>query len=128
METSSRSLFFWTKKGISVTTRYSFFSVDSCTTLPLIFTEPRPSLYASKIPLRPIIEPPVGKSGPGKTFMISANEVSELSINKFNASEISDKLCGAMFVAIPTAIPEEPFTKRPGKSPGRTEGSCKEPS
>ena len=111
-----------------MTTRYSFFSVDSLTIFPLIFTEPRPSLYASKIPLRPIIEPPVGKSGPGKTFMISANEVSGLSINRLRASEISERLCGAILVAIPTAIPEEPFTKSPGKSPGRTEGSCKDPS
>ena len=108
--------------------RYSFFSVDSCTTLPLIFTEPRPSLYASKIPLRPIIAPPVGKSGPGKTFIISAKDVSGLSIIRFSASEISERLCGAIFVAIPTAIPDEPLTKRPGRRPGRTEGSCNEPS
>ena len=75
-----------------------------------------------------MIVPPVGKSGPGNTSIISAKEIEGLSINKFKASDTSDKLCGAIFVAIPTAIPEEPFTKRPGKSPGRTEGSCKEPS
>ena len=33
-----------------------------------------------------------------------------------------------MLVAIPTAIPEEPFTRRPGRRPGKTEGSVNEPS
>ena len=72
--------------------------------------------------------PPVGKSGPGKTFISSAIDTEGLSINKFNASNTSERLCGAILVAIPTAIPDEPFTKRPGKRPGRTVGSCNEPS
>ena len=38
-------------------------------------------------------------------------------------STISFRLCGAMFVAIPTAIPDEPFTRRFGNTDGRTSGS-----
>ena len=33
------------------------------------------------------------------------------------------RLCGAIFVAIPTAIPLEPLTKRFGNLDGRTTGS-----
>jgi hypothetical protein len=33
-------------------------------------------------------------------------------------------LCGGMFVAIPTAIPEVPLTSRLGNRAGRTSGSC----
>ena len=35
----------------------------------------------------------------------------------------SPKLCGAILVAIPTAIPEAPLTKRFGNWDGKTEGS-----
>lgn len=35
----------------------------------------------------------------------------------------SAKLCGGMLVAIPTAIPEAPFTNRFGKRAGKTVGS-----
>ena len=35
----------------------------------------------------------------------------------------SVKLCGGIFVAIPTAIPEEPFTKSAGIFAGNTVGS-----
>ena len=44
------------------------------------------------------------------------------------ASIISPKLWGGMLVAIPTAIPAEPFTKRLGRRAGKTTGSCKVPS
>ena len=37
----------------------------------------------------------------------------------------SVKLCGAIFVAIPTAIPEAPFTNKLGIRVGKTVGSCK---
>ena len=40
----------------------------------------------------------------------------------------SVKLCGGIFVAIPTAIPEAPFTKRLGKREGKTSGSLSVPS
>ena len=62
------------------------------------------------------------------TFMMSVITAEGLSISKISDVITSDKLCGAIFVAIPTAIPEEPLTNKPGRSPGRTEGSCREPS
>ena len=40
----------------------------------------------------------------------------------------SDKLWGAILVAIPTAMPEEPLTSRLGILVGRTVGSNKESS
>ena len=36
---------------------------------------------------------------------------------------ISDKLCGGILVAIPTAIPSEPFTSSVGIAVGSTDGS-----
>ena len=36
----------------------------------------------------------------------------------------SVKLCGGIFVAIPTAIPEEPFINNVGIFEGKTVGSC----
>ena len=38
------------------------------------------------------------------------------------AATISRRLCGGMFVAIPTAMPAEPFTRRFGRRAGRTVG------
>ena len=38
-------------------------------------------------------------------------------------STTSDKLCGGMLVAIPTAIPEAPLTNKPGILVGSTVGS-----
>jgi hypothetical protein len=35
----------------------------------------------------------------------------------------SPKLCGGILVAIPTAIPEEPFTNNAGTRAGKTVGS-----
>ena len=40
------------------------------------------------------------------------------------ASMISPRLCGGMFVAMPTAMPPEPLTRRFGTRAGRTVGSC----
>ena len=37
----------------------------------------------------------------------------------------SRRLCGGMFVAMPTAMPDEPLTSRFGKRAGRTSGSCR---
>ena len=36
-----------------------------------------------------------------------------------NPSTISPKLCGGMFVAIPTAMPEAPLTRRLGMRDGK---------
>ena len=38
------------------------------------------------------------------------------------------KIVRGMFVAIPTAMPAEPFTKREGTAAGRTEGSDRDSS
>ena len=40
-----------------------------------------------------------------------------------SASTISDRLCGGMLVAMPTAIPVDPLTRRFGTRVGRTTGS-----
>ena len=44
------------------------------------------------------------------------------------ASQTSLRLCGGIFVAIPTAIPSEPLTSRLGNFDGRTVGSLRDPS
>ena len=54
--------------------------------------EPCPLENASKIPLRPIIVPPVGKSGPGMTLIISDKSVDGLSISMTRELITSDKL------------------------------------
>ena len=46
----------------------------------------------------------------------------------WSASTISPRLWGAMFVAIPTAIPAEPLMSRLGTLPGRRSGSLSVPS
>src|SRR5207247_1895889 len=44
------------------------------------------------------------------------------------AATVSTRLCGGMFVAMPTAMPAEPFTIRFGSRAGRTVGSCRRSS
>ena len=44
------------------------------------------------------------------------------------ASTTSDRLCGGMLVAMPTAMPEEPFSSRFGTRDGSTVGSRSLPS
>ena len=46
-----------------------------------------------------------------------------MSIILFTASITSVRLCGGILVAIPTAIPEAPFTRRLGYLDGSTVGS-----
>ena len=79
------------------------------------------------MPLRPRICAPVGKSGPFKTPRISSMLVCTpkiLSSIIFSTAPItSRRLCGGILVAIPTAIPVVPFTKRFGKRDGKTTGS-----
>ena len=50
------------------------------------------------------------------------------SIIATTASIVSPRWCGGMFVAIPTAMPAEPFTSRFGSRVGSTDGSLVEPS
>jgi hypothetical protein len=49
-------------------------------------------------------------------------------INQRAAAMTSPRLCGIMFVAMPTAIPDVPLTSRFGNAAGRTVGSCSDPS
>ena len=69
--------------------------------------------------------PPVGKSGPGASFISSSSEISGLSIWAAVASMISRRLCGGMLVARPTAMPLAPLTKRFGKLAGSMSGSLR---
>ena len=75
-----------------------------------------------------MINPPVGKSGPLMWLIISSSAMSGLSIRAIVASTTSPRLCGGTLVAMPTAIPLEPFTSRLGNLPGSTTGSCIDPS
>ena len=72
--------------------------------------------------------PPVGKSGPFTIFIRFSIEHSGLSIIKVIASQISLRLCGGMFVAIPTAIPLPPLSSKFGNHAGKTIGSLIESS
>ena len=83
---------------------------------------PRPVAYASRMPSSPTILPPVGRSGPG-TKRISASRVASGWVMRCRAAEItSTRLCGAMLVAMPTAMPEAPLTSRFGNAAGSTSG------
>jgi hypothetical protein len=75
------------------------------------------------MPDLPAMLPPVGKSGPGRISIISSMVTDGLSINAQTASITSPKLCGGMLVAIPTAIPVDPFINKVGRAEGNTEGS-----
>ena len=51
-----------------------------------------------------------------------------LSMNAIVAAIVSRRLCGGMFVAMPTAMPLDPLTSRFGNRAGRTTGSWFWPS
>ena len=57
--------------------------------------------------------------------MSSSVVMSGLSSIMQVASIVSPRLCGGMFVAMPTAMPFEPLTSRFGKRAGRTFGSSR---
>ncbi len=75
---------------------------------------PRPVSNAARMPERPRIMPPVGKSGPGTICISSSSEMAGFSIRARVASMISLGLCGGMLVAMPTAMPLAPLTSRLG--------------
>ena len=54
--------------------------------------------------------------------------MAELSITAFIASTTSERLCGGILVAMPTAMPEEPLIIRFGIFAGKTVGSVKDSS
>ena len=58
----------------------------------------------------------------------SSDVISLFSIKAIVALMISVRLCGGIFVAIPTAIPDAPLTRRFGILVGRTVGSSSESS
>jgi hypothetical protein len=66
---------------------------------------------------------PVGKSGPGSFRMSWPRVASGCLISSIVASMTSERLCGGMLVAMPTAMPAEPLTSRFGKRAGSTCGS-----
>ena len=85
------------------------------------------------MPLCPRIVAPVGKSGPltiesNSSISVSRSSSTLLSMIFTTALMTSRRLCGGIFVAIPTAIPEEPLTKRFGILDGNTDGSCRDSS
>ena len=91
----------------------------------------------SIIPSMPWILAPVGKSGPFTCCMYSSIEIDGMpsdpssrirSTWRLTAPATSVRLCGGMRVAIPTAIPSLPLSKRFGRREGRTVGSCSESS
>ena len=90
--------------------------------------EPRPVSNASYTPWRPMMIPPLGKSGPFTCSSSCSAVISGVLIIAIVASITSPRLCGGMFVAMPTAMPVEPFTSRFGKRAGRTDGSRSSPS
>ena len=104
------------------------FDMVSISVTARTLTFPRPVLYASSLPLVPKIIPPVGKSGAFTIDKISSISVSLSSIILSSmiltmALITSRRLCGGILVAIPTAIPVVPFTKRFGYRLGSTAGS-----
>ncbi|MNW52110.1 hypothetical protein D3C74_296190 [compost metagenome] len=113
-------------------TRQIRFWISSTLTTARIVIEPRPVRYASSMPLWPRIVAPVGKSGPlilvSSTSRSSSLEASGCSRCHFTPSATSRRLCGGMFVAMPTAMPAEPLTSRFGNREGRTTGSWVRPS
>ena len=105
----------------------SFLSV-SISVLALKITFPRPVFAASSTPCVPFIIPPVGKSGAGIIFKISSVLISGDSKIAIAAFIDSVRLCGNMFVAIPTAIPEDPLISKLGILVGNTSGINSVPS
>ena len=79
------------------------------------------------IPWRPMMSPPVGKSGPFTNVIRSCGVASGWSRRWTVASITSRRLCGGMFVAMPTAMPWLPLTSRLGKREGSTTGSISSP-
>ena len=84
------------------------------------------------MPRVPMISAPVGKSGPLISRMtassISSRFASGCASTHSAAAATSRRLCGGIWVAMPTAMPEEPLTSRFGKRLGSTSGSRVLPS
>ena len=96
------ALFTWYGNDVTI-----IFSSISASALTVIF--PFPVVYACLIASLPRIIPPVGKSGPLIICINCSSVTLSSSIILIIPFITSVKLCGGIFVAIPTAIPEEPF-------------------
>ncbi len=68
------------------------------------------------MPYRPRMMPPVGKSGPGRRYEFFGRGLWIVD-QRNTASITSPRLCGGMFVAMPTAMPPAPLTSRFGNRP-----------
>ena len=66
--------------------------------------------------------PPVGKSGPFTRRNSVRSWTFGFSISAISAWHSSPRLCGGTEVAMPTAMPVEPFASRLGNAAGRTDG------
>ena len=75
------------------------------------------------MPAVPMIDAPVGKSGPLTQRIRSSLVSSGLSIRATVASMTSPRLWGGILVAMPTAMPSDPLASRFGNRAGRTTGS-----
>ncbi len=115
-----------TMNGISVTMMLSepFWCV-SVFARARMTTRPRPVVYASRIPLRPKMMPPVGKSGPLTILRSSSSGSFGSSMTAVMPSASSPRFCGGTLVAMPTAMPVAPFIRRFGSFAGRTMGSSR---
>jgi hypothetical protein len=60
--------------------------------------------------------------------MSPSTEIEGSSTKAMTASVTSRRLCGGMFVAMPTAMPDEPLTSRLGNRAGRTVAIWRRPS
>ncbi len=123
----SVDLLTWYGISVTISASRSPRSVSSCI-LARMRTRPRPVLYASRTPPTPKMVPPVGKSGAGTWTISSSSVISGVSMVATMPSTSSPRLCGGMLVAMPTAMPLAPLSKRFGSAAGRTEGSSSEPS
>ena len=72
--------------------------------------------------------PPVGKSGALMWRIRPSTSMLGSSIVATTASMTSPTLCGGMFVAMPTAMPDEPLMRRFGTRAGSTTGSVRRSS
>ena len=118
-----------TPYGSSVTTIPVRRGVSCSTTaVARVRKMPRPVSYASRTPSRPTIRPPVGRSGPGTNRISASSDADGLRSRCRAAAITSPRLCGAMLVAIPTAMPDAPFTSRFGRPAGSTLGWVSLPS
>ena len=116
------ALLHWYGNSVITTLSFPDFVVSMCARA-LIFIFPRPVVYADVSPSMPIISPAVGKSGPFMWVISSSTVIFSLLIVAIIPLIISVRLCGGIFVAIPTAIPSEPLIKRVGTAVGNTVGS-----